>query len=185
MWDTQGVTHRGPRERGTAVSPPWLCLLMLKQKSIQRDYKWKTWQATWEKKKKHDKNGRKVRRKLLSSHIFMEMSLIWNYKNNILSYFYFSVKSDVQILQCIQENKENAKNRVLSVVSSLHSFKSVFAAWWWKEIPYPPVVNLQIPGSSIFLRKNIQIEATPATSNHLVCDKIKALKTETSLHQVN
>lgn len=104
---------------------------------------------------------------------------------NILGYFYFSAKSDVQISQCIQENKSNPKNRILLVVSLLHFFNAVFVAWWWKEIPYPPMVNLQIPGSSMFLRKNIQIEATPAISNHLVRDKIKTLKTETSLGQVN
>lgn len=53
-------------------------------------------------------------------------------------------------------------------------------------MPYPPMENSQqISGSSIFLRNDIEVVAEPATSDHVTHDKIKTLKTETLLGQVN
>lgn len=53
-------------------------------------------------------------------------------------------------------------------------------------MPYPPTVNSQqISGSSVFLRSYTEVAAEPATSDHVTHDKIKTLKTDTSLGQVN
>lgn len=73
---------RGPRECSQSEE---LCLLMLKRKSIQLQRQWKARQATdGGGGQGTNPNGRTVWRKLLSSQLFKEMSLLWNYKNSAL-----------------------------------------------------------------------------------------------------